>query len=325
MITIYHKQNNSVQVEKLTTQEAIPADAIWIDVDNPSDEDLAFVQKQLGVELPSKNEVWKNHILNRLYMRNNVAYMTAAIITKVGTPYPEGSAITFVLTQNALLTIRQISPTSFKEFAVRIQNPQENFPTAAHVLEGLLEEMIDRVAHNIEVVEEMLDQVSHRIFGTEALDDKPDNPSELMKAVLKSMGVCADLNSKINESLHSINRLLHFFKQSVPEAQLLGKDIDILIADTLVLSKQTDFSAEKIAFQLDATLGMINVEQNVIIKMFSVVAVFFMPPTLVASLYGMNFKYMPELEWVNGYPLAVGLMVMCAVIPFLYFRKKGWL
>jgi len=325
MITLYRRQDDVVVAEVFTEGNDLPQDVIWIDADRPTDSELASLQKQMGIQLPSKDDVWKNQILNRLYMRNGVAYMTAAVISKVDTPYPEGSAITFVLKQDALLTIRVISPTSFKEFAHRIVSPTEKFPTAAHVLEGLLEEMIDRVSHNIEIVEDMLDIVSHRIFGTDAYEGKAQNPSELMKSVLKQMGVCADLNSKINESLHSINRLLHFFKQTVPEAQMLGRDVDILIADTLVLTRQTDFAAEKIAFQLDATLGMINVEQNVIIKMFSVVAVFFMPPTLVASIYGMNFKFMPELEWINGYPMAISLMVLCAVVPYLYFRKKGWL
>ena len=114
-------------------------------------------------------------------------------------------------------------------------------------------------------------------------------------------------------------------RQITPKESELDKNIDLMISDIDVLAKQTNFAAEKIAFQLNAILGMINVEQNMIIKIFSVVSVFFMPPTLVASLYGMNFKHMPELEWAEGYPMAIIIMVIFALLLYLYFRKKGWL
>ena len=119
--------------------------------------------------------------------------------------------------------------------------------------------------------------------------------------------------------------MLHCFKQISKDDNELKKDIDIMISDANVLTHQTQFAAEKITFLLDALLGMINVEQNLIIKILSVASIFFMPPTLVASMYGMNFKHMPELDWVDGYPMAICLMLIFAVLPYLYFRKKGWL
>jgi len=325
MMTVYRKQGNAIIADKLGPEDPIPYDLVWIDMHNLSVLDLERVREQLHIQLPTYQEVWKNHTLNRLYMEDGVAYLTASLISKQESPYPETSAITFILTPDFLLTARDISPTSFRNFAARLQQHPESFRNSTYVLEGLMEEIIARVAHNSEVLEEKLDQLSHRIFGKDIMSHSNSNPSQLMREVLTSMGTCADLNSKINESLHSINRLLTYLKQNVPSAKPLEADIDMMIADTLVLSRQTDFDADKIAFQLDATLGMINVEQNVIIKMFSVMAVFFMPPTLVASVYGMNFHHMPELDWTFGYPLAISIMVLFAVGPYLYFRKKGWL
>lgn len=325
MITAFYRQDNSILCKKLAEKESIPDSAVWIDAQSANSHDLDLIQKHCNINLPSKNDVWKNNILNRLYVENGVAYMTAAIITKHESSYPNISAVTFILTPDSLITIRDISPTSFNIFAQRIQTFPDMFRTSAQALEGLLEEMITRVAHNMELVEETLDAFSHRVFAGGKLDEKEKNTSQAMKNVLKELGTCADLNSKTNESLHSINRLMHFFKQIHKDDNELKKDIDIMISDSNVLTQQTQFAAEKIAFLLDALLGMINVEQNLIIKILSVASIFFMPPTLLASLYGMNFKHMPELDWANGYPMAISLMLIFSALPYIYFRKKGWL
>ncbi len=325
MITVFYRQGESIQSKKLSEKDTIPDGALWVDVTTASDSELDLIQKQCRITLPSKSDVWKNNVLNRLYTENGVSYMTAAIITKQDNQHPNISAVTFILTTDSLITIRDISPTSFNMFAQRIQTLPDMFRTSAQALEGLLEEMITRVAHNMEVVEEALDHFSHRIFDGEVLDKSDKNPSHAMKNLLKSVGTCADLNSKTNESLQSINRLLHFFKKITPNDSELEQDIDLMISDVGVLTQQTHFASDKITFLLDAILGMINVEQNMIIKIFSVVSVFFMPPTLIASLYGMNFKYIPELDWISGYPMAIVLMLICATLPYAYFRKKGWM
>lgn len=325
MITVFFRKGDSILSSKLAERDNISDSAVWIDIESPNSYDLELIKQHCHINLPSKNDVWKNNVLNRLYVENGTAYMTAAIITKHESTYPNISAVTFILTPDTLITIRDISPTSFNMFAQRIQTFPEMFRTSGQALEGLLEEMITRVAHNMEVVEETLDAFSHRVFGGGKLDEQEKNTSQAMKNVLKELGTCADLNSKTNESLHSINRMLHFFKQISKDDNELKKDIDIMISDANVLTHQTQFAAEKITFLLDALLGMINVEQNLIIKILSVASIFFMPPTLVASMYGMNFKHMPELEWVDGYPMAISLMLIFAVLPYLYFRKKGWL
>ncbi len=330
MITVHYKEETGKNPHTLEGGTPLPENVIWIDMYNPSHEELCDIERQLGIDIPTEKEIWKNNVLNRQYTEDGIAYMTAALITKMDSPYPDTSAVTFILAPDYLLTLRHIAPTSFSDFIKRIGRPNEHFSDAAYLFEGLLEEMITRVAHNVEVVADTLDNLSHQIFGITNHDaiepnKKSKSPSQMMKDVLAQLGTSTDLNSKINESLHSILRLLVFFKHHSHSDKHLCENIDTLMTDAQALLRQTDFISNKVTFQLDATLGMINVEQNLIIKIFSVVAVFFMPPTLVSSIYGMNFKYMPELEKVYGYPCAVLLMVLCALVPYLYFRKKGWL
>lgn len=327
MISVFYLIDGSYQGRIISPDEPIPSDAIWIDVLSPETAELELLEQELKIEMPTKNEMWKNHILNRLYMEDDVAYMTAAVINKVDTPYPNTGSITFILTPRSLITIHDVSPTSFKNFAQRLtkRGSATQLSTPADILEGLLEEMITRVAYNSEIVVDTLDELSHHIFDSELIKNNARNTSQLMKVVLKRLGTAADLNSKINESLHTITRMLHFFKQMPSSSSEIDSKIDMLITDTGALTTQTAFLSDKITLQLDATLGMINVEQNLIMKLFSVVSVFLMPPTLISSIYGMNFEFMPELKMWFGYPVALSMMALCGLIPYIYFRRKGWL
>lgn len=325
MITVFIKVNDSIVAQELPPGQPIPEGALWIDIISPSPQEELAVEKQLGIQIPSREEVWKNEALNRMYQDDDIAYMTASIITKSDFSYPQTSAVTFILSPKYLLTMRYIMPTSFQLFAQRIQRSPRKFCTGSQVLEGLLEEIIMRVAHNSEMVVQGLDDLSHHIFGEGIFGNKSKNTSQAMLQVLKKLGQLADLNTKINESLHSLGRLLSFFKQVNQKDPAIERQIRTLVTDSLSLTQQTAFLSDKITFQLDATLGMINVEQNSIIKIFTVASVFFLPPTLVSSMYGMNFQFMPELSWHYGYPFAIGLMFTAALVPFMYFRRKGWL
>lgn len=325
MITLFRKRSGMIEAQSIEANESIPSDVLWIDLYNPSAEEEIAIEKQLGVEILTREEVWKNQVLNRFYTDDGVSYMTAAIITKIDTPYPQTSAITFIRAENYLITLRYIMPTSFSNFAYRLAHGKRTFITGSEVMEGLLEEIITRVAYNSEIVVKELDKLSHDIFGGDVLETQKKNQSLAMKAVLKRLGAAADLNSQISESLHSMARLLSFFRQVPSNGPEVNAGIDTLIGDVKSLNTQTSFLASKITFQLDATLGVINVEQNQIVKVFTILAVFFMPPTLISSIYGMNFQFMPELHWAIGYPIAIGLMVISAFAPFLYFKKKGWL
>jgi magnesium transporter len=325
MLTVYYKNGDALFSAPIEGNDPVPKGALWIDMVNPTLEEEKRVEDQLRIEIPTREEVWKNQVLNRFYSENGVHYMTAALITKIDSPFPQTSSVTFILTEKYLATIRYISPTSFSNFSNRFIRAPKKFHTGVHVLEGLLEEIITRVAHNSEIVVEELDKLSHDIFSMDQLTEHCKNPSQLMKGILKRLGTSADLNSKINESLHSISRLLNFLKQVHGQGKEIDDAVATLSTDTNALTKQTAFLSDKITFQLDATLGMINVEQNVIIKMFSIATVFFLPMTLISSIYGMNFQHMPELQWQLGYPFAIAMMLGSAGIAYAFFRRKGWM
>jgi magnesium transporter len=325
MITAYYWHDNNLVSAPFQATDKLPAKVVWIDIIDFTAEEEVSLETQLGIEILTREEIWKNQVLNRNYTENSVSYMTAALIKKVDTPHPEISPVTFILSKDYLITLRNLSPTSFRNFAQRILHHPHSFTTGPAVLEGLLEEIITRVGFNSENVVDQLDMLSHDIFDPNAIEKYKTSPSGMMKQILRRLGGCADLNSKINESLHSIARLLAFFSRLNEHDAEMNDALSILTSDVRTLSYQTAFLSDKITFQLDATLGMINVEQNSIIKIFSVVAVFFLPPTLVSSIYGMNFKHMPELDWITGYPIAISIMLLCALVPFVYFKRKGWL
>jgi magnesium transporter len=191
------------------------------------------------------------------------------------------------------------------------------------VLVGLLDALIDRVADVLERIGLEVDGISHEIFEHSS---KPSGGD--FQDILRRLGLRGDLTSKVRESLVGIGRLLMFFAQASTiskTAKELRNRLRTMSRDVRSLTDHASFLSSKINFLLDATLGMINIEQNAIIKIFSVVAVVFLPPTLIASLYGMNFAYMPELQWPFGYPMALALMVGSALAPLLYFKRRGWL
>ena len=322
MITVYARTDGMFEVHTWTAGDPFPIGAIWVDAESPTEPEIAELQLALGFALPSHEERERNITLSRMYKSDGASFMNAAIITKALGPYPELSIIRFLLTENTLLTVRDIQPTSFENFAARLQTNTKDFDSGPEILQGLLEEMVLRIAFNSDLVTNDLDRLSHRIFDPYGLKE---NEEMTMRDVLRQLGVAADLNSMVHESLHSMARMVAFFKEVQSDNQYLLRKLDTLSKDIRELAQQSTFLSDKITFQLDATLGMINVEQNIIMKILSIFTVFLMPPTLIGSIYGMNFQFMPELSQPWGYPLAIALMLLCSVAPYLYFRKRRWL
>src|SRR6185312_11746117 len=196
--------------------------------------------------------------------------------------------------------------------------------TGETVLMDLIDAVIDRSADILERVGAEVDQISHSIFEPEE-----DAPQPAYKDVLKALGRKGDLTSKVRESLVSIGRLLQFLTNEA-ETMKWAKDnrahLQSMRRDTASLSDHATYLANKVTFLLEAMLGVVNIDQNNIIKIFSIAAVIFMPPTLVASIYGMNFHHnMIELDWEYGYPFALIVIVLAAVLPIVFFKWKKWL
>ena len=326
MMTVFYRQDERIEQVFVRPQHALPGNPVWIDLTNPSFDEEKRVKAQFGIAIPNREEIWRNHVTNHMYSENGVAYMNAAVLHKADSHHPKTSAITFIVSARCLITIRYMYPTSFEHFQRRLMGQTAAYPTPEHILSGLLEEMVARVAYHAELIDEGLSDLAYKIFDDHAFENKQGNPSLIMRGLLQKLGNLNQLNAKTHESLNSLLRLQTFYRDELIEAQPnLRRRLEVLLHETQTLADQSAFLSNQISFQLDASLGMINVEQNLISKIFTIAAVFFLPPTLISSIYGMNFDHMPELHWLFGYPFAIALMIVAAVGTFIYFKKKDWL
>jgi magnesium transporter len=276
------------------------------------------------VDVPTRDEMREIETSNRLYEESGAVYMTATVGSKLDSAAPESSAITFILANNRLITNRYADPTPVRRFMTHVERYPAACTSSATLLAGLLEAFVERIADLLERVQAELDSVSHSIFQRSNGDTTSGSD---LKSMIQRIGANGDLVSKARESLVSFQRLLMYVQQAsnVSLSQDQRGRFKSTLRDVQSLSDHATFLGNKIQFLLDAVLGLINLEQNNIIKIFSVAAVMFLPPTLVASIYGMNFHFMPELDKPWGYPFALAAMVVSAVVPYLYFRRKGWL
>lgn len=322
MLNAYAVQNEAlVRVE--TKLDSVPPEVRWVDLLHPEQGEDKLLERCLGIEIPTREEMLEIEPSSRLYVDHGVRYMTATVLCNTEQGAPKLTQISFVLAPSRLITVRYDTPKPMNLFLNRAQKPGTVQGTAESILTGLLDTIIDRVADILERVSEEIEQVSTSIFR-----EAQTQRDKAFQNVLRSLGIKGELVSKARESLVSINRLLLFLATEI-EGTKVSKDIRAIVKsqsrDVESLTQHCDSLSNKITFLLDATLGLIGIEQNNIVKIFAVLSVVFMPPTLVGTIYGMNFKAMPELGWEGGYPLALLLMVVTGVGPYLWFRKKGWL
>lgn len=312
----------------MTTPQAItvenempPEDAIWIDLLAPSKIEEDQVEQYLGLNIPTRAEMVEIESSSRLYKEDNALFMTALMLAHSDSPEPKLDPVTFVLTQKQLITIRYIESQSFNLFISKVKKNQITYSDPEFLLIELLDATIDRLADILELVGSKLDQCSKTIFT-------PNTKGKLdYQQVMQKIGANGDLNTKVRESLVTFNRLISFYEKTAhSRIDEEGKlQLITLSTDVVSLSDHANFLSTKVNFLLDATLGMVNIEQSNIIKLFSVAAVIFLPPTLVASVYGMNFHFMPELSWKYGYLFALCLMLTAAWLPYRYFKYRKWL
>ncbi len=312
---------------------AVPEGVVWLDMVEPTAEEEKTVEAALQIDIPTREELAEIEASSRLYQEDGAAFMTANLIRRGENDRPESSPVTFIVKDNQLVTIRYHHPQAFPAYVHRAMKPQTTAMTGWGIFISLVEAVVDRAADHLERVGVIVEDTSRGTFNVarspsgKRLRKKPLNLSDL----LEKIGEEGDFNSKMRESLVSIGRMVTFM-QAIIDQNRPTKDmkdnrarVKVLQRDIQSLTDHSTFLSGKIGFLLDAVLGMSTIEQNGIIKIFSVAAVVFLPPTLVASIYGMNFKFMAELEWGYGYPMALVLMVLSAFLPWLYFKRKGWL
>ncbi|WP_353644936.1 magnesium transporter CorA family protein [Mesorhizobium sp. WSM2239] len=301
-------------------------EVVWADLLNPTKEEEKTIEDWIGIGIPTREEMEEIEISSRLYTEKGAFFMTATLPAHADGDRPVMSPVTFVLSENRLITIRYHEPRAFQTFPMRAEKADTGCTSGETILIALLEAIVDRLADVLERASREVVEISHDIFHP--AEKKASKRDRSFQIVLRRIGRKEDLVSKIQDSLLTLQRLSGFLGQATVQR---GSDKDLrgrvktLSRDVESLSDHATFLSQKITFLLDATLGMINIEQNAIIKIVSVAAVVFLPPTLVASVYGMNFDVMPELKWLLGYPFALALMVVSAVLPFWYFKRRGWL
>lgn len=329
MLRIYKSQNSRLVHVDLLDGLACQEPVIWFDLFNPSSEETRLVEERLGIAIPTRDEMQEIELSDRLYQEDGAEFMTMTATAKLDSDYPAKVPVTFILKGATLVTVRHAEPKPFQVYANRIMKPNgAACETGELVMLGLLEAMIDRTADALERAGNDVDQISREVFRKS--NASATKKTRDLQSLIEQIGQKGDLLTVIRESLVSIGRLVAYHVAIERSTHRKGakesrQRIKLVQRDAASLGDHALFLSNKINFLLDATLGLINLEQNQIIKIFSVAAVVFLPPTLVASIYGMNFEVMPELTWRFGYPYALMLMVASALLPYVYFKRRGWL
>ena len=302
---------------------------VWIDLLKPTYDEEKQIEALLGISIPTREEMQEIEVSARLYSEDGAEFMTIAAVTQIDTDDPALTPITFVLKGQTLVTVRYEETKAFANFVARAQKPNA-VPSASgeQIMASLIEALSDRMADALERTAMDIDTISREVFRKRRIAGGSTKARDL-EGLLEQIGRNGDLLTKVRESLVSINRVLTYHTTVEQTDKKASRDAKVrvktLYRDVVALTDQTGFLSNKVNFLLDATLGLINLQQNQIIKIFSVAAVVFLPPTLVASIYGMNFEHMPELKWLEGYPFAIGLMILSAILPYWYFKRRGWL
>ena len=309
------------------SHQKIPDGATWIDLEKPTREEELLVESCLEVAVPTPEEMAEIEPSSRLYQRNGALYLTLSVLYGVEEEKPASSPIGFVLTDKRLVTVRYVTPKPIRAFADGVCREPELAESALHALSGLLDAIVDRLADELEKVSAEIEKISSHVFVPTV--DARRIPAARLTALLTRIGTTNLLLAKIRETETSASRLLAFLAGTdmlrLKKNSHALEHVKSLSNDTSSLSDHSNFLANHLYFLLDASVGFISIEQNAAMKLFSWVAIVFLPPTLIAGIYGMNFHYMPELSWPLGYPMALGLMVASAILPLLYLKRRGWL
>jgi magnesium transporter len=325
MLSVYIPRGTVLERKIVDEAGPMPEGAVWFDLVTPTMAEDKLLEAALGIAIPTREEMQEIEISSRLYVENGARYMTATLMYQSDTATPKTTPVTFILAGHRLVTVRYDEPRPFTLIGTKLARQCAPTVSGESIMMELLDAVIDRAADILERVGVDIDKISHDIFEPEG---RRANRSITYQYIFKRIGRKGDLTSKVRESLVSIGRLVLFLANEADGLKWpkeMRQQLKSMQRDVQSLSDHVSYLGNKVTFLLDAMVGVISVEQNNIIKLFSVAAVVLMPPTLIASIYGMNFKNMPELGWEFGYPMAIILMVIAAILPYWFFKWKRWL
>jgi len=330
MLFAYRVGEKGLEEVAVEAGAELPEGIAWVDLYQPTYDEDRVAERYLGVSIPSREETEEIEFSSRFYAEDGAVFMTASLLTGVDMGTPALAPFTVIVTDTRVATIRYDDLRAVRQFVSRASKPGGACFSTPAIFLGMIEAVVDRTADVLERISKDVDRINQDIFNRQSRDLARQNVQRgrRLETLISAIGVQGDLAAKARESLSSLERLVQYGGLALPAAyaknvnkgrlKLAGRDIRSL-------EDHVTFLSNKITFLLDATLGLISVEQNEVIRILTVAATVFFPPTLIGTVYGMNFDVMPELDWVYGYPIAIGLMLASAILPYVYFKRRGWL
>ncbi len=317
VVRCYIKTGNRLEVIKnleLLQESKQQNNVIWIDMLRPTRKEVIAIEEMFDIEFPTKQESEEIEISSRYWEEDKrVEINSYFLITNDPNPYNE--TVSFILQNKILFSIRYKELSSFDKFNKQLISSPKEFKDGFDIFCQIIDIRIDADADAIENLSKEIAKLRRHVFSDYTNDDEE---------ILEKISAFEDLNMKIRENLTDKQRILTSLLKSTIY-RLATDDIIIMLKDIKSLIEHTDFNFERLDYLQNIFVGMLNIEQNKTVKIFTLVNVIFLPPTLIASIYGMNFHFMPELSWKYGYAIAALLMVFSSITPLYIFKKKGWM
>lgn len=305
----------------------LPDSVDWIDAFDPSEAEREQLQQWLGVPVPTLQNLFEIETSSRLSAKGHAIVMSLPMFVRDSDGYPVATPIGFVITPEHVLTMRYQHLSSFEHMVREVCGDGGLSPGGLGATASLLEFLVDHLADVLERMGGELDTTSRSIFNDPRITSKHRRPHEsnaALTGLLQNVGRSGDSASKISETLLGLSRIPPFLiAKANPDAELKVR-FETILADTKSLHEYQEHLSNKTQFLLDTLLGLANIEQNNVFRVLTVVSVIGIPPTFFASMYGMNFKTIPEYDWSYGYAYGLTVIILSAVIPAVWFKVKGW-
>lgn len=321
MIIAYCPSVKGLERIELAPDAPLPATSVWIDLIAPTRDEQKAAEKLMGAEIPTREEIASIETSERLYVEPGAVVMTAQMPIATRTLDPILSSVTFVLSAKRLVTVRYGEPKSISILSKKVQADATIAHMGPAILFALLDIVVDRCADEMESASARYDDLAIQVFG----DELNMRKTASYQVVIKQLGQIGLHVAKMHDVCTSLSRALLFMNTHAKRLALSEEqatDLKTYGRDIRSIKEHADALDNKLAFLLDATVGLVTLEQNQISKIFTVLGLVFLPPTLIASIYGMNFTNMPELNWEQGFLFALGLMLASVIATFLFFRWK---
>jgi magnesium transporter len=323
MLTIYRDPHGSIRSDDART---LPPEVIWIDLLNPTNEEKAFVEKRTHIRVPSLDALSEIESSSRLLVDSGILYLSTPLVAQGETDDAFLSPAGFILAEGLLVTVRFAALPTFDAVADQVRH-DEALRSGSAIFTALLEALVDRGADVLERLGARLDQISRSVFrGDRTRLEHTIRSNTALRRTLSAVGAIGDRLSQARDVLLGIGRIPPYVL-SIRNDSIVPEFEDRLAAISRDIASLNDYEghlSNKVQFLLDAILGFISIAQNDIFKVLTIVSVVGIPPTLVAGIYGMNFKFMPELGWDWGYGYGLAMIVLSGVIPLLWFKWRGW-